>query len=136
MTRSSYPDDPDITIPLSPKAQIDTTPLFAPLGWPESPPAPAEEQQVLPIRKATIEGDYRAWLTTVDGERVLHEFCKQALEDLEAGQRLSAKLIWELVRRKLRVDMNNDFTPLAARDCELKHPTTAGLFEKRKRKTA
>jgi hypothetical protein len=129
-----YPDDRDIARDPRPKEKIEGLPLFAmrPLDWPEAPAA-GVEQGVLPIRKATIEGNYRAWLATVAGERVLHEFCKQALEDMESGCRLSAKLIWELVRRKLKVEMNNDYHALLVRDAEAKHPQLAGKFEKRRR---
>jgi len=106
--------------------------MFAPPGWAEAPAA-GVEQTALPIPHTTIEGEYQAWMRTAEGESVFHLFCKRALEDVESGIRLSGKFLWELVRRQLRVNMNNDFHALVVRDAEAKHPELAGKFEKRKR---
>lgn len=122
------PDDPEVSRPPADQ-QTRGLGLF---DWPESPPAVKARQVVLPIPTLTLQARWEAWLQTADGARAFSRFCELARADAAAGFRLSARAIWEQCRATLRVEMNNSFTPLAAREAEARHPTLKGLFEKRR----
>ena len=115
---------------------VEALPLFSSApAWPEVRPAEAENH-VLPIG-TTIEASYRAWRATEDGERVWEAFCGEAVGEVARGAtRLSGKAIWERVRARLRLPMNNNHHALVVRDAEIAHPSIAGLFEKRMRRAS
>lgn len=106
-------------------------PLFGDKPWPETRPATVE-QEVLPL-DGTIRRAYLLWRVTEEGEQVYRTFCQAALADREAGVRLSAKGIVERVRAALRLEINNSFTALLARDAESDHAELRGRFTKRQR---
>ena len=126
-------DDEAVSVP----AALDELPLFAAgaRDWPQVPRAEAEPY-VLPI-EPTIAARYAAWRATRDGERVFGRFGAIALGELARGAtRLSAKSIWEQVRRALRVPMNNDFHAPMVREMEALYPILRGQFEKRQRRAS
>ena len=115
------------------RQQVTGLDLF---GWAERPAAERVEQATLPIPGATIQGRWEAWLATEDGRLVFGVFCEAALKAVARGERLSAKAIWETTRAYLRVKANNDYTALAAREAEARHPELRGEFSKRVRRVA
>ena len=107
-------------------------PLFGNAPWPETRPA-VVEQEALALPGCTIRGEYMLFRATAAGETVYRAFCQAALADDAAGVRLSAKGIVERVRAALRLEINNSFTALLARDAESDHAELRGRFTKRQR---
>lgn len=134
--RGVFHDDPD---PLAREvSEVGDLPIFAAHQWPERA-AEEAEQTVAPV-KGTIEERYQTWRRTEDGQRVFAAYLKEALRKLGEtpfNQRktgcLRSKAIWEVVRDRLRISCNNDFTALAAREAERVEPALFGLFERRRR---
>lgn len=105
-------------------------------SWPESPPAPTEEQRELPL-PGTAEERFAAWRGTPDGERAYTWMRDEARREVAYGtRRLSAKSLVERCRALHRVKINNSWTPLIARAIQADLPATRGLFKDRMRRVA
>jgi hypothetical protein len=120
--------------------QEDFGDLFAPLGPSEPPTRPVvtrAEQRALPLAGGTLEGDYQAWRQTAMGQFVYDALRTKAIGDARTGaRRLSAKGLVEWVRAMHKVDVNNSYTALLARELTDREPELRGLFELRERTAA
>ena len=108
---------------------------FAAAPFPTAPEA-RNEQRTLSIG-GTIQGQYDAWLASVDGGRAFAAVESLALVHARAGtSRLSINFIVEQIRSTLQLSINNDFRALIARDLLETHPALKGLIEVRQRKAS
>lgn len=105
------------------------------VSWPQSPPA--NEQQLALVFSGSQEARYREWRASPDGRRVFEAIVDEAIRLAHEGaRRLSAKQLVEWARQRYRVQINNDFTPLVARELATKVPDVANLIEMRIRKAS
>lgn len=131
MTRSCFPDDPDIKHPPSPAAQIDELPMFAPPGWPERPPVKRTENRVLLLERS-IDADFAAWQGSPDGQFVIDKVHAHALKMARAGaKRIGVKSLCERVRWEEKKHLDNRFTSRIARYLIEQSPHLGALIQLR-----
>lgn len=112
-------------------APVEELPLFCP--WPEYPPAPREEQRVLPLPR-TPEGILAAWRASEEGDRVYLWITKRAVEEVAQGAtRLSSKRLLEEARYEFKCHIDNRVTSALARSLIEEHPMLEEFFELRRR---
>lgn len=116
--------------------QLDLS-LRPPTPWMDPPKAPAAsvEQVTLTLDRGTIEGRYRAWLATPEGQEAFVGIERRILADVAGGAtRVSVNLVVELVRGSPphpRID--NSFRALMARDLRAKYSELKTIIEIRQR---
>jgi len=130
MTRRSLRYAADDPAPPSREAQMEGT-MF---DWPERR-AEVAEQRALPLGGST-EARFEAWVMSAEGAAAFSVFFDILIQDLKAGERISAKFCWEAMRRRTHVKANNSFHALALRRAEDLYPPLRGHAEKRKRGAA
>lgn len=109
---------------------------LAPGAFPAAPSARPTEQRTLPIT-GTLEARYQAWRATPEGVRAFEAIVDEAVGLEEEGvQRLSAKALVESVRARLKIQINNVFTALIAREIADRIPYLGDLLEFRRRRSA
>jgi len=113
------------------------------------------ETAQMELFQKTVEQRFEDWKATKGGRFALRDVYAIAAPYIAEAQRhgtkVSMKLIWELMRHKMRCfrarcqrkgiqvgkdngyTLNNDFTALVARHIEAHRPDWAGVFEKRER---
>lgn len=132
MTIRFRTDDPEMAPPTNDTAGL---PMFDAPWWPEAPKVKAESL-CLPI-PGTIDGDYKAWRESPEGEQAFACLAQRALELATTGQRrVSTKALFEWYRSLHRLPINNDWTALVARELVDRFEALKGKIEMRQRKAA
>jgi hypothetical protein len=97
------------------------------------------EQLTFPLSgdRRSLAVRYAEWRASADGQDVVHQVERIALDQLTAGEgRISINRIWELVRSARHVQLNNDYRAGCARELIACHPELRGKIETRKLKAA
>lgn len=100
------------------------------------PRAPAAhiEQRVLPV-PGTIEERWERWQHSVDGQRVIAEVTRMALEEVVQGAtRISVNALFEKARATLRLEADNTMRAPLARLLRERYPALRDLIEIRERR--
>lgn len=111
--------------------------LAIPLGrsFPVRPSAQAVEQRVLAI-DTTIQAAYEKWRATPEGEMVVTAMLHNCRHRLLAGERrIGMKSVAEQTRDRLKIELNNNYVALIARELIESDPRLDALIQRRERKS-
>lgn len=102
-------------------------------AFPTRPPARPAEQRVLPV-PSTIQAAFESWRQTEAGSRVVAWMEAEVLRlQREGKRRIGMKSVAEDARDELRLELNNSFVSLIAREFVERHPSLRTLIQLRER---
>lgn len=103
-------------------------------SYPTRPALGAAEQRVLPIQP-TIQAAFESWRSTEDGTRVVDTMLDRCLSlARQHPARIGMKSVAEWTRDHLKVEINNNYVSLIARELIERAPTLKDFIQLRERR--
>ena len=104
---------------------------------PEPPSGPRTDPRKFTAEPPSVAVRYVAWKASKGGWRAWRYVERTALDLAAAGElRISTKFLVEQARRRLKVEINNNFTSFLATELVARHPHLVELVERRKRRSS